>query len=176
VAAYILEELSVLAPAWAGRPPAAPLYGWIYAIVDVRRCAGDLLFMLLWGFQGALIQVLAFALVLRVVLRKQWLAAAAFAAFGAAAFSLRTDLFGAAYGAALFGLAVGLLIRRGFLAVLALSVVWRVLFFPLTADLSSWYAGTGLIATAAVAALAGYGVYASLAGVPSRGPLLAQVH
>jgi serine/threonine-protein kinase len=176
VAAYLLEELSVLAPAWVGRPPAAPLYGWIYAIVDVRRCAGDLLFMLLWGFLLALIQVLAFALVLRVVLRKQWLAAAALAAFGAAVFGLWADVFGAAYGAALYGLAVGLLIRRGFLAVVALSVVLHVLFFPLTADLSSWYAGTGLIATAAVAALAGYGVYASLAGVPSRSALLAQVH
>jgi len=56
-----------------------------------------------------------------------------------------------------------LLIRFGALVITAPFVI-NTLWFPMTTDLSSWYAGSGLLALGTVIAVAGYGFYFSLAG------------
>ena len=62
---------------------------------------------------------------------------------------------------------VFVLIRFGVLPMMAAFFVSRILVpFPLTADLSAWYAGSSLFAIAAVLALTGYALYTALAGRP----------
>jgi hypothetical protein len=55
-----------------------------------------------------------------------------------------------------------ILIRFGLLAVVTLWFVRNLLWWPMTPDLSAWYADTGLMALAVIAALATYGFIVSL--------------
>jgi hypothetical protein len=55
--------------------------------------------------------------------------------------------------------------RYGLLALASsLFVVWVLTGFPVTTDLSSWYAGTSLLAALAVLALAGFGFRNAIGG------------
>jgi len=57
-----------------------------------------------------------------------------------------------------------LLIRVGVLATIAAMFVWYCLYFPITTDLTSWYAQNSLMALGAVVLIGGYGFYISVAG------------
>jgi hypothetical protein len=62
---------------------------------------------------------------------------------------------------------VFILTRLGVLAlVVAFSVAATLGNFPLTVDLSTWYAGSSLFAIASVLALTAYALYTALAGRP----------
>ena len=64
-------------------------------------------------------------------------------------------------------LLVFILTRFGVLAlIVALSVSATLQDFPLTADFSTWYAGSSLFAIASVLALTAYALYTALAGRP----------
>jgi hypothetical protein len=57
--------------------------------------------------------------------------------------------------------------RFGLLAlIVAFSVAGALGNFPLTADFSTWYAGSSLFAIASVLALAAYALFTALAGRP----------
>lgn len=56
---------------------------------------------------------------------------------------------------------LALLLRFGALAIIVASFVIYTLWFPMTLDLSAWYADSGLCALGAVVALAGFGFLTS---------------
>jgi hypothetical protein len=116
--------------------------------------------------------LLLFFFLLRTMFRRLWLAAAAFILvfslfmFTSTGFhqlslfdSVMIPLFGA--------LMVFILTRFGVLVlIVAFSVDTALQDFPLTADLSTWYAGSSLFAIASVLALTAYASYTALAGRP----------
>ena len=116
---------------------------------------------------------LLFVLVLlRALLRKGWVAAAAFVllfTFLTAASSqfAPVDLV---TGLIYWGLLVFLLIRFGLLAWLAQGIfVGLFQSFPLTTQGSAWYAGISLAGILLMAAIVFYGFYTSLGGQPAFG-------
>jgi hypothetical protein len=98
------------------------------------------------------------------VFRKPWLATGLFVVTFTVLYSSSDGmapvswLFVGAAGA----LGVVVLIRFGVLALITLDLVRTALEFPITADLSAWYARDGLLALAFVLALALSGFWISL--------------
>ena len=106
---------------------------------------------------------------LKIVLRRDWLAAAAFVTI----FTLIKTL-GSSYLAVelpseilIYGIAVLIVVRFGLVplacAVFTVDLLANV---PFTADLSAWYASTTIFVLLSVVALAGWGFYNSLGGAP----------
>jgi serine/threonine protein kinase len=106
---------------------------------------------------------------LKVVLRKEWIAAIVFIAI----FALPRVLTGAYMAVELptqilvYGIAVLILLRFGFVslacAIFTVNLMGNV---PFSADFSTWYMTTSILALLSVAALAGWGFYHSLGGEP----------
>jgi serine/threonine-protein kinase len=105
--------------------------------------------------------------VLRVLLRKEWLAAVVFVAIWATLKTLGSDypsIEGPAW-ALIYGVAALVVFRFGFVALaVGLFVTNMLLNVPLTLDLSDWYASSTLLPLLIVAALAVWGFYNALAG------------
>jgi len=107
--------------------------------------------------------------ILRLVLRRTWLAVVAFFVLGTGAFwpaysspavqAIFTLLTGAVFIAVLF--------RHGFFSVVVSSTVWFLLAcIPITYEVSSWTFGGTVVVLAIVVGLAIYGLRISLAGRP----------
>jgi serine/threonine-protein kinase len=127
---------------------------------------------LLLAFLGVFLLVL-----FRVLLRRQWLAMAAWVALLSTLGSLWFDSVttGLLFGIPIVGLVCLIATRVGFLAVFAAAVVrYILLLIPMTLDFSAWYAGTSMLALLLVAAIAFYGFHVSLAGKPMFGRMLEQ--
>ena len=106
---------------------------------------------------------------LKVVLRKEWIAAIVFIAI----FALPRVLTGAYVAVELptqilvYGIAVLILLRFGFVSLAcAIFTVNLMDNVPFSADFSTWYMTTSILALLSVAALAGWGFYHSLGGEP----------
>ena len=104
--------------------------------------------------------------------RRLWLAAAAFIVvfalliFRSIGFG-QLGLFDWVTVPLFSALLVFILTRFGVLALMvAFSVSTTLQDFPLTADLSTWYAGSSLFAIASVLMLTAYALYTALAGRP----------
>jgi serine/threonine-protein kinase len=116
------------------------------------------------------ILVLFLLFVLRVILRKEWLAAAACILLvsvisqGYTVVNPWVDVPSILLLSALF---IGVLLRYGMLALIVVDVIpnW-LLGLPRTFDLTAWYAGIGLAPLVAVALVAIFGFRTSLAGRP----------
>ncbi len=171
-AAYLVEQLGQLAVGWLGAPPPIPGQGGLSRLLGGRYLMGQLLNP---GFILFPLIVLFFLFVLRIVLRKQWLAAVAFVLLFVvlAALSPPSGYQGAAIGVHL--LAIGsvmamllvVLLRFGLLALVVMSFFGTVTFdSPIPLDFSSWYVGASLLCLAVAAAVAGYGFHTALAGRP----------
>jgi hypothetical protein len=105
---------------------------------------------------------------LRAMFRRLWIPAAAalivISSLGANNFAVHLGWVAPALSAALTAF---ILIRFGVLALMAAwFVAVTVLRFPLTTDLTTWYADGSLFAVASVLALTGYALYTALAGRP----------
>jgi len=111
--------------------------------------------------------------VLRVVLRRDWLAAAAFVLIYMALNWLATPAspaLAALFGAVQTALLVFVMVRFGLVALIASAFAFDLLLiFPITADFSVWYAGASLFAVLSVAAMAAFAFHSSLAGRPLFG-------
>ncbi len=108
---------------------------------------------------------------LRAVLRREWLAAVAFVVIVTAigtATSTDVNLFvGLLIRLLRSGLIIFVMLRFGLLAfVVGQGIVNILILFPITADFSAWYAGSGIFALAFVALLAGFAFHTALAGRP----------
>jgi hypothetical protein len=106
---------------------------------------------------------------LKVLLRKDWLAAIAFVALFVGLRSLQSTHLAVDLPAfvLVYGVLVLIVFRFGLvpLAVAAFTVD-TLGSVPFTADFSAWYLGTTLLTLLSVVALAGWGFYHSLGGEP----------
>ena len=109
----------------------------------------------------------------RAVLRKQWLAAGAvtLALAGIIALNEPNPLIGWPINILFFGLMVMTLMRCGLLAmVMSLFITTFAGFFPLSTDLSVWYASEIVFTIVVVLAIALFGLRTALAGQPLFSP------
>ncbi len=167
-AGFLLIVLGELAPGWLGHPPARPLGGNFQDLFGARWYLADLLDAPVHAVIQAM-QGLFLIVVLRIVLRKQWLAVAAFVLLFTPVVSQGADYpwIRMAFGSIAVLIMASVLVRYGLLA-LTVGVVY-LRFLPnavLTADLSAWYAGSTITAILAVVLLVAYGLHTSLGGSP----------
>ncbi len=164
----LLDALYHLSPRWLGLLPQAPHPIEPGALLGMSNAAGGILRLL--AESGLEMLLNSFLLVLlRIVLRKQWLAAAAFFLFltFTNATGAGNPLINLVYAALSAAVVTRTLIRFGLLAAIVTRFVYSlVLASPLTSDLSVWYAGNSLFGLAIALAPVVYGLYLSLAGRP----------
>ena len=148
------------------RKGASPeLYSTDY-LVGGRAALGAWLLHIPLSIQGTLL-FFFLLFVLRVLLRREWLAAVMFVALWATLKTLGSDYpwIDAPSWALLYGVAVFTVSRFGFVAlavcIFATDVVLNV---PLTVDFSAWYFAGTVFPLLSIAALAVWGFYNSLAG------------
>ncbi len=161
----LLFATSVIVFEKLGTPPIdtslQSLLGWRYIVANLLGHLSASIGMALFGF--------FFLFLLRIGLRKEWLAAAVFILLFAVTRAMRSDfpLVEAPFYALVFLLYVIFLLRFGLVPVIVASmVVDFLLMFPVTTNLSAWYIGPSLFALLIVIAIAGYGFHTSLAGRP----------
>ncbi len=112
--------------------------------------------------------LLFFLLLLYIIVRRERLAAVALWLISAVALSLTHDTAAGVPFACIGALlVVGVLYRYGLLALIsALFFLHMHIFYPVTSDLSAWYAGDFVLVLIISLALAGFSFYTSLAGQP----------
>lgn len=161
--------LADLVPKWLGWPPNKPfidgqrMLGMRSFIYDLNRLLTSTLFL---SFSFLFLLVFLF-----IILRRKWLAALAGWIFYTCLLSLAMSdkatislLFGAVTGSLI---TVGVLYRYGLLAMISTMFFFHLwVFFPITTNLSAWYAGNFVLALAIYVPLACYSFYISLAGQP----------
>jgi serine/threonine protein kinase len=125
-----------------------------------------------WHLSNSISGVLLFffiLFVLRMVLRKQWLAAIAFMAFWTALKSLGSDfpwIVVPTY-AIIYGIAAAAAVNFGLITLAAaIFTVDLLLNVPYSTGFSAWYSGTTWFVIGSVVAIAAWGFYTALAGQP----------
>jgi hypothetical protein len=112
-------------------------------------------------------------LLLRLALRSQWAAVVVFVLGNAVIAGAGTaGAFWMVFASTAihFGVFVLLIVRFGLLAAVAQFYVWGLfIFFPVTGDLSAWYAGAGVTALLVFSALTMFGFTTALGGRPALG-------
>jgi hypothetical protein len=135
------------------------------SMLDARHMTFVLIVVALGAVFGSLL-LLLFLFLFRSLFRRLWLAAAALILLIIAVFSPTNlpDFCAAVIFAAVIAF---ILIRFGVMALMAAIFVWQILlFFPLTTDLTTWFASSSLFAIASILALTAYSGYTALAGRP----------
>ena len=147
---------------------AAPDFGHLEYLSGGREALGEWLMQIPTSILGTL-QFFFLLLGLKLVLRKDWLAAIAFVAIFALPLGLSSPYVAVELPAWILIYAVAVLIvyRFGLVplacAIFTINMLGNV---PFTADLSEWYAPAWILALLSIVALAGWGFYHSLAGEP----------
>jgi hypothetical protein len=165
----LVDQLGRVAPAWLGATTPVPYWDWWIPNTMIRGYwIGNFLLNLIYSFRWAFFFKLLLFLVLRVVLRRQLPAAAVYVVLAAALYvgtsaGLEPSWFWV-FAILIETLFIILLIRVGVLATIAAMFVWYCLYFPITTDLTSWYAQNSLMALGAVVLIGGYGFHISVAG------------
>jgi Protein kinase domain len=165
--AVVLLQAGRLAPAWLGEAPARPL---LVVNTDVFTNVPGLVF--LWATHLVPAMGLFFMLfTFQVVLRREWLAAGAWAlVVVVVAWGAEPLVLSVAFQTAQQVVLLVLLLRFGFLAFATAMICNAALSqAPLTAELSAWYAGTGILYALVLAGLAAYGFVTCLGGRPLLG-------
>jgi len=148
-----------------GRGAAPEVYSTDY-LIGGRYALGAWLFHIPGAIQGTLL-FFFLLFVLRVLLRKEWLAGIVFVAIWATMKTLGSDypwIDGSTW-TLLYAVAAIVVFRFGFVALaVGLFVTDMLLNVPLTLDLSAWYAGNTLLPLLIIAGLAVWGFYSALAG------------
>jgi len=158
-----------------GGPMPAPTMGLAGPLSGARVSAS---WFLLQAFDSVFSALAVFFMVflLRLVLRKDWLAAGGWAAISIAQNALGSTepWITAAFAAVIVGSMMLLLFREGLLAFsVAVLFVTVLTEFPLTLAITAWY-GTGtIVPLAGLLTLAGYGFKIALAGKPLLGAAMA---
>jgi serine/threonine-protein kinase len=150
-----------------GKLPPAPGGIETTALLGVRPSIGALLFYIL-SFLLYTLLIFFFLFLLRLVFRRDWIAAIILVLIGAGTnsggeYPVLTYL----YFVIIWFSIVLVLKKVGLLALIAGLVVQNVLVvFPMTSHLSRWYANAGLTGIAVITALLIYGFFTGLAGRP----------
>jgi hypothetical protein len=166
IAISLVFNLQSLVPGWLGFPPAKPLtLMGPDSLLGGRRLVGMFPEVLHEMLLTPIIFVF-FVVLLRLVLRRVWLAATVFLVLmvlpalgsGPLVLVLVSKLV-------LYGLILTAILRFGVLAVVV-SLFYSYLsgVFPLTLDVSAWYFGASLVTMLLAGGLAAYAFYLSLGG------------
>jgi serine/threonine protein kinase len=145
---------------------AAPNLGNVEYLMGGRHALGAWLFIAPASIMGTL-QFFFILLGLKVVLRKDWLAAIVFIAIFAVPTGLQSTYTAVELPAQILVYAIAVLIVYRFglvplaIAIFTIDMLGNV---PFTSDFSAWYMGTSVLALLSVVALAGWGFYQSLGG------------
>ncbi len=156
------------AEGWFGRLPPQPITTSLDPLLGARGMIGHLLSIIPIDLSVALGFFFLFVL-LRLLLRKDWVAAAALVLIFAAqdAFSGKYPLVDAVFGAVSVGIVIFVLKRFGLFCLIVLGTTDDVLSrFVHSIQLSQWYAAPTILGVLFVLALAIYGFRVSLAGRP----------
>jgi serine/threonine-protein kinase len=157
-----------LVPEWLGQPPPivpADVLGAAYGLQRVMP-------LLVWRLAQSVLTCLLMLfglLLLRLMLRRQWLAATAFVLIGSA---LPDEQFWITFfvSAPLNALFAVMLLRFGLLSTaVAFYTGGLFILFPVTWELSRWYSGAGVTALLVFGALCSFGFTAALRGRPALG-------
>jgi hypothetical protein len=146
---------------WFG-PPAMPTTGAFLGFWAPRFNLAAILTVVQQSI-FAPFSALLLLLLLRVVLRRPWLAYAALFAL-VIVVSLGRPMLDVAVAFATTVLAVGILTRFGVLALIVTILFWTWELVPLTTDVNSWYFVSSAITIALFAAVAVYAFVVSLGG------------
>lgn len=147
---------------------AAPGIGQIEFLAGGREALGAWLFRIPSSIIGTL-QFFFLLFGLKLVLRKDWLAAIAFVALFALPRALTSSYWAVEFPAQIvvYAIAVLIVFRFGLIPLACAIFTVEVLGnLPISADLSAWYLPTTILALLSVVALAGWGFYHSLGGEP----------
>ena len=162
----LINGLAYVVPGWLGKPSPAPSYSSIVYLDTARRFVGDLLSALPNQFLQALYLFFLFFL-LRLVLRKEWLAGLGFLVI----LSVKNGLGGdypaiLAAQTAVVCLAILLILTRFGLAALTVGLFADTILenAPLTTHLGAWYASPTWICMIPLIALGFYAYWSSLGG------------
>jgi Protein kinase domain len=163
----VIGQLGNQVPGWLGEPAPTPWWDWWVPNTQVRGYwMGNFLINLVYSFRTAFFFNLLFLLLLRVLLRIPWLAGICYVLIWTAINAVDGEVLSPSWTWLFFALnnllLLGLLIRFGVLTIITASFVINTLWFPITTDLSAWYARDGLWAIGIVLALAVYGCWVSL--------------
>jgi len=176
VLSVLLRDLYYLAPRWLGLE--SPTYGTLRNYMEVESLAGlrHEVAQIFWipggGIVSSLIGVMMLLLV-RMVLRRNWLAYIGFVILGVLLFYPNSGLvyLDLTFVLTLMLLGVFLLVRFGLLALLVSSTTTSLLgSAAISPNLSAWYAGDMLVMLSVVALIAIYAVKTSLGGNSLFGP------
>jgi hypothetical protein len=114
----------------------------------------------------------AVLVLLRLVVRRTWLASAVLVSFAVPVIAQGTATVDIVLAALLVTLGLTVLLRVGVVAHIAMFVVGNFLtWLPLTLDPTAWYFGRSLIVLLLISALATYGFFVALAGRPAFGTM-----
>jgi serine/threonine-protein kinase len=161
----IADELRDLARRAFEVTPPIPPFPWDSTLRGPRAVAAQMFNPAIAMF-FALATALLFFL-LRVVLRKEWLAAAVFVLIVALPSFLGGGLISGTVALVVYAAEIYVFLRFGLLALVFANYFDHCLQFPLTTDSSAWYAGTSLLVLVVLAAIAVYGFRIALAGKPA---------
>jgi len=153
--------------AFSIRTGSVPNTGNMEFLLGARHAVGAWLrFIPTSGVQGTFVFFFLIFL-LRLVLRSQWLAAAAFVLLFSVMQSLQADLFWVGFPAfvIVYSLAAIALVRFGLISLAAALFATDVtLNTPMTANFSNWFVGSTIFVYASVAALGLWAFHSALAG------------
>jgi hypothetical protein len=134
------------------------LSAWVYQIPTSILAALEFFFLLLG---------------LKIILRREWLAAAVFVAIFVALKTLGSSYLAIELPAEVLIYAIAVLIVVHFGLIPLASAIFTVdllVNVPFTADFSAWYASSAIFILLSVVALAAWGFYNSLGGAPLWNP------
>jgi Protein kinase domain len=156
-------SLAHLVPAWLGSPTRPRSFA-LQALHGSRAVVEIVLDFVASGvFTGLALLFVLF--LLRMLLRRQWAAAAVFVAIMVAVASAEGPLLFVPFGLIAAVLWVFILTRLGLVAAIVYFFCVNLLIeIPITTEASAWYAGIGFAALLVFASLALYGFYTSLGG------------
>lgn len=141
--------------------------GKLNSVLGARNLTGGMLSALISGIGGGLFLVFLFFL-LRVMLRKQWLAAAVFILLATGLLALQGNpVIVILLGCLGISFSIAPMIWFGVLPAVVASLLFFMLeLYLLTTDFSVWYAGPTVAAVAIVLALTAYAFHTAVAGRP----------
>jgi len=138
-------------------------------VLSVPRVASALLGILPGSILSTL-GVFFLLFLLRVIFRREWLAAIAFVVMLTAIATLLSQdniAVSLPIRAVQYVMTIFVMLRFGLLSfVVGQAMVNILLLFPITADFSAWYAGSTIFALVFIVALAGFAFHTALAGRP----------
>lgn len=162
----VFKLIIILAPAPEGLPSDAPAILNLNTLLGTRVAMGEVAATACLALTYAMFNQLILLFIMRLVLRDMRLAALGFVAFMTFYVSIQFRAWevAAVLTALEMSLMVLLFVRFGLLSAIAMHFMRMMLKWPLTIDLSTWYADIGLFALVATVGLAGWAFWMALDG------------